>query len=193
MAAGSGGNPYVPKDFEWPYFEGKTFDGTVSNRPLSFLCQIDLAEVHEYDKEGLLPDHGLLSFFYEIETMNWGFDPTDRGCAKVYWFENIDECSLRDFPDDLDEEYCSEELALTFESVNSAPRYEELELHSDLDVDWGDYDDICEDMDIELDPLERHKLLGYADLVQDEMLTECELISRGIYTGDAKVWQNKTV
>jgi uncharacterized protein YwqG len=36
---------------------------------------------------------------------------------------------------------------------------------------------------------ERHKLLGYANLVQGEMLTECERAARGLYSGDAKSYR----
>ena len=59
-------------------------------RPLSFLAQIDCAEIHALDSESLLPDHGILRFFYEMESQCWGFDPADAGCARVYWFEQPD-------------------------------------------------------------------------------------------------------
>lgn len=36
-----GGKPWLPADFEWPVFVSKD-DGV--SRPLSFFCQIDLAE-----------------------------------------------------------------------------------------------------------------------------------------------------
>lgn len=34
-----GGQPDVPPDFEWPTFEGKSYDGVVKSRPLTFLAQ----------------------------------------------------------------------------------------------------------------------------------------------------------
>ena len=42
---------------------------------------------------------------------------------------------------------------------------------------------------IDEDP-EEHKLLGYADIIQNEMLTECERTSRGLYCGDPESYRN---
>src|SRR5438477_1753892 len=51
-----GGCPDLPPSFEWPSYR---------DRPQSLIAQINLAEVHPYDVEGLLPESGLLSFFYD--------------------------------------------------------------------------------------------------------------------------------
>ena len=86
-----GGAPDVPADFEWPVFTGEWYgeEGkTRKERPLSFLAQFDCAELAAYDADGLLPHTGLLSFFYEVETQRWGYDPKDAGCARVFWFED---------------------------------------------------------------------------------------------------------
>ena len=61
----------------------------VKDRPLTFLAQFNCEELAQFDKEHLLPDHGLLSFFYETDTQCWGYDPKDKGSARVYWFEDI--------------------------------------------------------------------------------------------------------
>ncbi len=87
-----GGCPDVPKDFEWPRYDAK---------PLSFLAQVDCSVLKGMDVENQLPEHGLLSFFYEMESQCWGFDPKDKGCARVYWFEDVSELTPMDFPFDL--------------------------------------------------------------------------------------------
>lgn len=51
---------------------------------MCFLAQIDLKEISAVDKEHRLPDDGILSFFYDLETMTWGLDPDDKGSAKVF-------------------------------------------------------------------------------------------------------------
>ena len=84
-----GGKPDVPPDFVWPTYEGESYDHVVKDRPLTFLAQFNCAELAQFDKEHLLPDHGLLSFFYETDTQCWGYDPKDQGCARVYWFEDM--------------------------------------------------------------------------------------------------------
>jgi hypothetical protein len=47
-----GGRPFLPKSFVWPTF---TYYGDGVKRPLSFICQINLEELKEYDKDNLLP------------------------------------------------------------------------------------------------------------------------------------------
>lgn len=83
-----GGRPDVPADFVWPVFETDTReDDQVKERPLAFLAQFDCAQLAPLDPEGLLPKEGVLSFFYELESQRWGYDPKDAGCARVFWFE----------------------------------------------------------------------------------------------------------
>lgn len=178
-----GGNPTVPSGFEWPRFSAKNYDDEVANRPLSFLCQIDLSDVAALDKDNLLPKRGLLLFFYELESMAWGFDPTDLGCSRVYFFENTASLVSAPFPDDMADEYKIKEYDLKFSAADSYPNYEELEYHAKVDVDWEDYDNVLEKRGYAGD-FERHKLLGYANIIQSEMLTECERTTRGLYCGN---------
>ncbi len=176
-----GGKPYLPANFEWPTFESEE-DGI--ERPLSFFCQINLAQVKPYDKDNVLPERGMLYFFYECETSMWGFDPSEADAARAFYFENTDGFVLLDLPDELAEEYVIPEIAVEFKSKKSYPNFEEFDCYSDLDCDYDDYFEILEEfgVDVDRDP-EDHKLLGYADIIQSEMLTECESIAR-ICDGD---------
>src|SRR5690606_39902440 len=36
---------------------------------------------------GALRRTGTLAFFYDLESMKWGFDPADRGCSHVAYFD----------------------------------------------------------------------------------------------------------
>lgn len=184
-----GGKPAVPKDFAWPRFEAENYDGETANRPLSFLCQINLREIHAFDKENLLPDAGILLFFYEQESGRWGFDPEDKGCSRVYYFEETDSLTPAELPCDLKEEYRVKEYDLSFSARNSYPFYEEFGCHAHADCDWSTYDRAVEALGYAF-VCEQHKLLGYADLIQSEMLTECERTARGLYCGDAKSYAN---
>ena len=99
-----GGAPDVPADFIWPRFRTDTFeDDRVKERPLSFLAQFNCREMSAWDTEGLLPKTGLLAFFYECSSQRWGFDPADRGCARVFWFEDLESLQPAAFPADLPE------------------------------------------------------------------------------------------
>lgn len=180
-----GGKPHLPEGFVWPYYEGEdSIDGTVKNRPLSFLAQINLEEIGEYDKENELPHSGMLYFFYELCTMRWGFDPKDRGCARVFWVENPVGLRSTALPKDLEADFILPEFALSFESKVELPNYEEL-AERETDVDWDDYNEekvLCGYEDSEDEELS--KLLGYANLIQGDMTFECAEIDHGIYCGD---------
>lgn len=179
-----GGKPWLPLDFVWPVFT----DDEVT-RPLSFLCQINMADVKPYDSEGLLPEHGMLYFFYEYEACRWGFDPEDNGCARVFYFEDTERFVSTELPKELSEECTVPEMAVLFTARPSYPDYEELEMHGDCDCDWDDYDELLGEMGVDTET-EHHKLLGYADIIQSEMLSDCERVSRGLYCGDPESYQS---
>lgn len=183
QASKIGGKPWLPKDFQWPVYESD------ETRPLSFLCQINLAEVKQYDRDGLLPEKGMLYFFYEFESFCWGFDPEDKGCARVFYFEDTDGFVPTEWPKDIEEDYVVPEMAVRFKAQPSYPKYEELEYHSSMECDWEDYDAALEKLDVDMDA-ENHKLLGYADIIQNEMLSECERVARGLYCGDPESYRN---
>ncbi len=94
-----GGHPDLPKDFVWPVTtsgEGCMMRVANKERPLSFVCQIDLAEASKFDKDGILPKTGVLSVFYEhiskaISTRN------KADGVKVYYFANKDDLVRSDF------------------------------------------------------------------------------------------------
>jgi len=201
-----GGKPDLPPDFQWYYFQGKSYEETIANLPptihqyynrndikynaalpLSFLAQINLAEVHEYDKENLLPSTGMLYFFYEFATMTWG-DLGDKGGSRVYYYSgNISELHRTDFPSDLQDEFKIPEIPITFSNKTELPDYEEfIEWYDEYNFDqWNKYDETRIEMNINSEysieeDLKINKLLGYANLIQSGMLLECEAATSGI-------------
>ncbi len=189
-----GGQPNLPANFQWPYYEGKPFYGTLANRPLSFLIQIYMSEVTELDTNNLLPKSGVLSFFYEVETKEWGSDPKEKGCARVFYFEDESLLVESELPKDLNDENCFPELALSFENNLSVPNYESFCKLVDTDEIFSKYSDIRHPhmgfWNLYAEAKEEYfyginswsditKLLGYADEVQNPMEEECEIVSRG--------------
>ena len=53
-----GGNPDVPNDFEWPYW---------NDRPLSFLMQLNLKDIAGLSGNLFPQKKGILYFFYDFE------------------------------------------------------------------------------------------------------------------------------
>ena len=190
FASKIGGKPSVSADFEWPTYTGVICGDKSSEkktRPLSFLAQIDLKEVSALDKEHRLPEDGILSFFYDLETMTWGFDPEDKGSARVFYFPKDTVVRIADIPEELDGEFVVPEIAVKFDPRVSLPGYgdkdDELGLSRDEDLDWDEFMECRENAggdDIE----DLTKLFGYPNVIQNPMEEECEACSRGFRQGN---------
>ncbi|CEP26959.1 Hypothetical protein PFCIRM138_11125 [Propionibacterium freudenreichii subsp. freudenreichii] len=191
-----GGRPDVPRDFEWPRFQDKDDDSADANRPLTFLAQVNLADATRYDTEGLLPTAGVLSFFYEMETQEWGFDPRDKGSARVFFFEDPATLRPASVPDDLDD-WFPDGQAISYRNMVDLPAWlgftelpEEVRRTNPLpvpltDIEWEDYDAMREKYGApsEGDDAVTTKLLGHPDVVQNPMEAECEMVTRGMADG----------
>lgn len=179
-----GGRPDVPADFIWPVFETDTReDDQVKERPLAFLAQFDCAQLAPLDPEGLLPKEGVLSFFYELESQRWGYDPKDAGCARVFWFEG--PLAPAEFPAELEEDFRLPELAAQLSGATDAPDFQDA--CPALEYPWtaNDYrifDQARRELGMDY-PANRSQLLGWPDIIQNNMTLQCELISRGYYLG----------
>lgn len=166
-----GGHPDVPPDFVWPVYKGQ---------PLAFLAQFDCAALACHDFEHLLPDHGVLSFFYELESQRWGYDPADKGCCRAYWFEDVSVLAPAEFPSGLARAYRVPILNIECLQKKSLPGeadYFELCLNADS---GENFNAVWETMEVEV---EEHKLLGWPDVIQGSMPVECDLASQGYWMG----------
>ncbi|MGM9681101.1 MAG: YwqG family protein [Eubacteriales bacterium] len=183
-----GGLPDVPADFMWPHFETATYeDPQVSLRPLAFLCQFDCAELAAYDSDSLLPKSGILSFFYEYASQRWGFDPDDRGCARVFYFPDRSLCRPAALPENLPDFCRFPCMTIGMKAKVSYPEYDDFRMLV-RDSDDDEFDRICGEMNIE-PPDNCSKLLGWANLLQSNITEECELTAHGYYLGDHTSWE----
>ena len=190
-----GGLPDVPPDFTWPVFKTAACnDKTVKDRPLGFLAQFDCAALTALDPEGLLPHEGILSFFYELDSQPWGYDPEDAGCARVYWFPDKSVLApAAGFPEDL--EACFRFPPLSFHGRQAVeyPSYPEFPLFfledgsetADGRMIWEVFDEARNALrGYEDDPQPFHRLLGWPVVIQNAMPQQCELVSQGYYMGN---------
>jgi uncharacterized protein YwqG len=188
-----GGKPDLPKEFDWPYFEdASALESQRKNQPLSFLGQINCEDIVECDQEEKLPKQGILYFFYEMASMAWGFDPKDKGCSRVYYY-NLDDKELvtKEFPDDLEDAFKIPEARIEYQKKESAPSYEEIYPDEDTKV-WDAYENCLAEKGL-LEVENCSKLLGYADLIQGEMTLECEMVSNGLYCGDSENYTDENI
>ena len=175
------GTPDLPADFDWPYYKGTDFEDVTKNRPLAFLAQINLGEAAQYDRTGLLPKTGVLSFFYETMSMEWGFEPGHKGYARVYYFKETEQLVSTAIPAET-KEWSVGEQALTFADAVSLLSSFAYSRRSGKEVDWDTYNELRAEFGYDAAAHEDNpmKMLGYADEIQGEMEPECELYSRDI-------------
>lgn len=177
-----GGQPDLPRNIEW--FKEN------NGKYLSFIAQINLSEVSQFDSSKNLPAQGILYFFYSADQDAWGFDPKDKDKFKVFYFDNkIDKPERKEFPKELNERSRYKPCKLTFQSSVSLPNWEQDYVSSALDKAESDkYLDLTEDLDAE-----SNKLLGHSDNIQGPMELECELVTNGLYCGDATGYNDPKV
>ena len=180
----------MPADFVWPTYEGESYDHVVKDRPLTFLTQFNCAELAKFDKEHLLPDHGLLSFFYETDTQCWGYDPKDKGCARVYWFEDISALSTADFPADMEEDFKFPMVKIKLDSKITYPSWQDFSEVFPDEKDCDAFDEVwAEWMGDDSKEIENNsQLLGWPDVIQNSMFEECDLVSQGYCLGNPENW-----
>lgn len=178
-----GGLPLVPADFEWPYHTGKAgVDDIIGRRPLAFLAQFRCEELHAAAPGNPLPEKGMLSFFYELESQPWGFSPEDAGCARVYWFPETEGLHAAPYPQDLAEEYRLPAYGVGLTERISYPDWEDLSaMQPRLELEM--YEEALEKMGIDIYEEYGTKLLGWPNIIQNSMTDECEWVTQGYYMG----------
>jgi uncharacterized protein YwqG len=165
-----GGNPLLPPNFEWPV----GLDG----RPLEFLCQIALNEIGSNEVSAQLPKTGILSFFYDCEEMRWGIEQKDRHGWRVLHFPDASQLSPMPIADRT-RELSPTEMKIEFRAENTFPdlNSEEVSDWELADDDADAYSDFVEDSYGDKHPL--HRICGHAQLIQNDLLLDCEVSSTG--------------
>lgn len=176
-----GGKPYLPKQEKWFCVD----DGETSY-PLSFVAQVNLEEVAKHDVEHVLPPRGMLYFFYDFMDESIGCYPKDKNHFKVLYYEgNMSELEQKEYPKELEEDFCIPEIPMRFSTRYEVPMCEEYNEITGKKVDYDDYNYVVESVGLDHDhDQEIFKLLGYADLCQGSMLTICEMVCNGISCGN---------
>ncbi|MGD9580836.1 MAG: YwqG family protein [Vampirovibrionia bacterium] len=164
-----GGQPDLPENFSWPYRE---------KRPLSFLAQINLNDTKDLDIEKLLPESGMLYFFYDTEEMPWGINKKDKSSWKIYYIKEIDNLIKTHHPDYKNNDYYYEACKVIFNNYLSLPGYENISFDRSIKLNDEDEESYIEYI---IDPLKQNTytcLLGYPITIQnDEMEIECAKIN----------------
>jgi uncharacterized protein YwqG len=173
-----GGVPDLPKGVQW--FKEK------NGKSLSFIAQINLEESAPFDQKKQLPAKGLLYFFYSATQEAWGFDYKDKDKFKVFYYDGDPQQLERAvFPGDLDTMSMFRPCKLSFSPSLSLPGWEEEYVKKRLtDKESDQYMEVIET------GAETNKLFGYSDNIQAPMELECQLVTNGLYAGDASGYED---
>jgi uncharacterized protein YwqG len=188
-----GGRPDLPASVPWPWREpyvdaedrGKYSRevGRAAARacPLSFVAQIDLAEVAAAGPtDPDLPSEGRLLLFYDVLERPWGLQPSDlNGSRLIYDLSPSAELIRQEVPDDPVLSQFGP-LAIRCEPCLSppSPAYEEAFdlVEEDEFDDWSQWH---EDNDEN-----GHRVGGYPSQLQDDMASQCVVMAHG-FASDA--------
>jgi uncharacterized protein YwqG len=163
-----GGRPNLPADLDWPMWY---------DEPLPFVAQFQLDAIPEM--QGFpLPREGALFFFHEAG-WNDGWD----GLAVIFSPTRLTESPLRDFPDDLEDDFCFSGYDLEVRATGpSIPDFTDqvLEEQGITDEECMTYQDVS--WSWEPQPgFQGHRTGGYPDCVQrQDPKLEVHLASLGL-------------
>lgn len=176
-----GGVPDLPADITWPAWEG---------RSLSFLAQLNLAELAAFPAATLLPPDGLLSFFYDAQEQPWGYNATDRDRFAVLYHPGAAVLAPRPLPTGLS---IAEYTAFPVASLAFAA---EMTLPDPWEAETGIADEEVDETQRQAmwRLLHRHgdgtsRVLGNPDTIQGALRQQCALVSRGISEGSPEQMQ----
>ena len=184
-----GGRPDVPSDFVWPVYAPEWMP---EGRPLAFLLQINCAELKELDDQSLLPDHGLLSFFYDLEELQLGDSKDDFGCGQVLWFEETDNLSPASYPEKLPEDSHFPEALLKFSSRKTLPSWEEMCEITGITLEDDHYMECCDRVLGSDRPfiLNATEILGWPDVLQAPLFSQCDRLMPPLADNKAQLEQS---
>ena len=185
-----GGKPDVPPDFVWPTYEGESYDHVVKDRPLTFLAQFNCAELAQFDKEHLLPDHGLLppSSMKRIPSAG-AMTPRIRvapASIGLRIFRRCPQQTSRRIWEKISSFQWSRSRWMPKSPIlpgRISARCSQMKRMTTL----NDALDELTGEDPE-DPEDCSQLLGWPDVIQNSMFDECDLVSQGYRLGNPENW-----
>jgi uncharacterized protein YwqG len=177
-----GGLPNLPSSLLWPRWKDK---------PLSFLCQLDLSRIPLDCEYPEIPSSGRLYFFYDQEQGTWGFDPKDKGSWQIlYTTDTVVEGRAVEAPGGLAKECVYKSKSVGFFPFLTYPDWQDNRVAS---LNLGDisFEEYIELRSLVFEKQPSHHLFGHPSPVQgNDMDLECQLASNGIYLGDAKGYKD---
>lgn len=166
-----GGDPRLPRGVPWP---------TRNARNLGFLARISLEELQSVHGIDWLPKTGALLFFCELEGPAWGYDPGHRG--------NWSVLHLPDLGSPVSEGGVNHRkgglpfINIGFRLVQVLPTTQ----RANLSLSADDEDAYYMHLESRHGNLPKHQISGFPYAFQSDIMElECQLVTHGLYCGDA--------
>lgn len=155
-----GGNPDLPTHLSFPTYEGGH---------LSFLAQINLAEVKSVDRSNQLPETGILYFFYDCEEQPWCSESGQEDGFKVLYYDgNVDELTSTPYPEVTDEYFPLPTFKITFSERLTFPEgIEKITSDEDNDKYYEFQNEVLDETDFPL-----HMMFGHPFTIQGDVFEE---------------------
>ncbi|MGA2500876.1 MAG: YwqG family protein [Tepidisphaeraceae bacterium] len=183
-----GGLPCLPSADLWPTVGGKRL-----GRALTFVGQIRLDDLRAIEGAALLPQGGLLSFFYDVESMPWGHDTSEQAAWRVLYFDNVSGLVPTPRPASAEMPLVLRVLNASFVPSLTVPALRSIEIEplGEMTEDefmryWSLRDELslltADDANVPL-----HRLLGHPDAIQGcmqrtaQFATRDERLPEGVY------------
>jgi uncharacterized protein YwqG len=170
-----GGVPDLPAGISWPAYK---------NIPMSFIAQFRMVEVSPNDSSGTLPKEGILYFFYDAFQETYGEKPGDQaGWKVIYSGAKPTQLWRTSFPDDLPLESRFNSCSVSFSKELTLPQSPSVFLPG---WHWSDEEKThYEDFQYGFShpsgpPTPIHRMLGHADVIQDDMHLQAALYANGV-------------
>ena len=141
------------------------------------------SDISSYDTDTLLPHTGMLWFFYDAQQQTFGEKPTDNGCWRVFFSENLTRLQRTLPPAQLPTSSQFKACSIRFANEITLSQYPKLDVPN---FDWTDeeqkkYETLLSTFPSTEDHAAIHdRLLGNPDTLQDDMRLQCQLVSHGI-------------
>lgn len=163
-----GGFPDLPAEIEWPSWRG---------RPQLFVAQINLQDLPTVADRSLLPEQGILYFFYDSARETTGTDRSEKESFAVYFVDQVENVGKpRRSPPDLRKEDILLPSRIQFDVEESQPGWQHPFLER-LGLTWDDQFEYLDVINAEHIIDEEHRMLGYPVAIQAPVATVCQAVS----------------
>ena len=171
-----GGNPDLPKNFEWP---------RANNKPMLFCAQYNLSELTKFDKENILPNKGFFYVFLNLDEKWEEFNGINQEFKFIY--SEYETLVRTKFPKNFDMNQSFKTASIEYFEFYTIPDDENYKLF-ELNKKYDDFyfyfyqptDDFITE-ELYQDSFNMHQIIGHDKSIQSSVVYEFASKELGLY------------